>query len=182
MRMAYIELFEEKHPLCFSLAVYEELTDEYGSIDNVFTAIRDKDRKTALRAVNKVLRTMMKAGRIHAAYYSEPLPPEFPEKLYDAIGIFHLAAVNAITKAITNDLACTINIEGGKGKGHAGQFSSAWIYFNGAKAGLTRPEVRNLPLGQVLDQIACCNIAEHGAKERRTVSGSLFEQMTALRR
>lgn len=182
MKQAYIELFEEKHPLCFSLAVYEELIDEYGSIEDVFAAIRDKDRKTALRAVNKVLRIMMKAGRIHTAYCDEPLPPQFPEQLYDALGIFHVAAVSAISNAITNDTACAITIDGKAGKGHAGQFSSAWLYYNGARAGLTRPEVRNLPLGQVLDQIACYQISEMGAKEKKTPTGSLFDQMTAIRR
>ena len=50
--------------------------------------------------------------------------------------------------------------------------SSAWLYFNGAKAGLTRFEVENLPIGRVLDQIACWQIAECGAKEAR--GGDLF--------
>lgn len=58
--------------------------------------------------------------------------------------------------------------------------SSAWLYFNGAKAGLTRFEVENLPIGRVLDQIACWQIAECGAKEAR--SGDLFEQMRRLKR
>lgn len=58
--------------------------------------------------------------------------------------------------------------------------SSAWLYFNGAKAGLTRFEVENLPIGRVLDQIACWQIAECGAKEAR--GGDLFEQMRRMRR
>jgi hypothetical protein len=53
------------------------------------------------------------------------------------------------------------------------------MYFQGFKAGLTRWEVDHLPLGRVLDQIACYQIAECGAKEksRRARSGDLFEQM-----
>lgn len=58
--------------------------------------------------------------------------------------------------------------------------SSAWLYFNGAKAGLTRFEVENLPIGRVLDQIACWQIAECGAKEAG--DGDLFEQMRRLKR
>lgn len=58
--------------------------------------------------------------------------------------------------------------------------SSAWLYYNGAKAGLARFDVRNLPIGQVLDQIACWQIAECGAKERS--SGDIFAQMTRYKR
>lgn len=58
--------------------------------------------------------------------------------------------------------------------------STAWLYFNGAKAGLTRFEVENLPIGRVLDQIACWQIAECGAKEAG--GGDLFEQMRRLKR
>ena len=60
--------------------------------------------------------------------------------------------------------------------------SPAWVYYNGAKAGLTRFEVRNLPIGRVFDQIACWQIAECGAKEKRRSSGSLMEQMNRLKR
>lgn len=56
------------------------------------------------------------------------------------------------------------------------------MYYQGAKAGLTRWEVDHLPLGRVLDQIACYQIAECGAKEkvRSVKGGDLFEQMRQL--
>lgn len=38
----------------------------------------------------------------------------------------------------------------------------------------------HLPVGEVLDQIACWKIAEKGAKEKRRSGGSLFEQMDGL--
>lgn len=63
--------------------------------------------------------------------------------------------------------------------------SSAWLYFNGTRAGLTRPEVRNLPLGRVFDHIACWQIAECGAKEKKgkmRSGGSLYEQMKRCER
>lgn len=56
--------------------------------------------------------------------------------------------------------------------------SRAWLYYNGAKAGLTRPQVEYLPVGRVFDQIACWQIAECGAKEKIQRGGSLFEQMS----
>lgn len=55
--------------------------------------------------------------------------------------------------------------------------SSAWLYYNGARAGLARFEVENLPIGQVFDQIACWQISACGVKEKRVASGSLMDQM-----
>ena len=60
--------------------------------------------------------------------------------------------------------------------------SSVWLYYNGAKAGLTRWEVRNIPIGMVLDQIACYQIAECGAIEVNHPAGSLFEQMSQIKK
>lgn len=60
--------------------------------------------------------------------------------------------------------------------------SPAWLYYNGSKAGLTRFEIDNLPMGRVFDQIACWQIAECGAKERHRPTGSLMEQMTDIER
>lgn len=37
--------------------------------------------------------------------------------------------------------------------------------------------MEHLPLGRVLDQIACWQIAECGAQERHRAAGSLGEQM-----
>lgn len=50
----------------------------------------------------------------------------------------------------------------------------------GHLAGLSRAEVSHLPLGEVMDQIACYQIM-HGAKERKRPQGSLFEQMQHVR-
>lgn len=47
---------------------------------------------------------------------------------------------------------------------------------------MSRFAVANLPIGQVFDQIACWQIAECGAKEKRRSSGSLMEQMNRLKR
>lgn len=62
--------------------------------------------------------------------------------------------------------------------------SPAWLYYQGSRAGLTRREVETLPLGRVLDQIACYQIAECGATERRGSrqrgGNDLFETMKRL--
>ncbi len=42
---------------------------------------------------------------------------------------------------------------------------------------MTRDEIENLPLGMVFDQIACYQIAECGAREKKATGGSLMEQM-----
>lgn len=55
--------------------------------------------------------------------------------------------------------------------------SPAWLYYSGARAGLSRFEVDHLPLGRVFDQIACYQIAQCGAEERTAARGSLMSQM-----
>lgn len=50
----------------------------------------------------------------------------------------------------------------------------------GSMAGLTRNEVAYLPIGKVQDQIACFQIM-HGAKQKRVLKGSLFEQMQQIK-
>lgn len=42
---------------------------------------------------------------------------------------------------------------------------------------MTRREIEDLPLGTVFDQIACFQIAECGAREKKVNGGSLMEQM-----
>lgn len=56
--------------------------------------------------------------------------------------------------------------------------SPAWLYYSGARAGLSRFEVDHLPLGRVFDQIACYKIDRCGAEEKRAAAGSLMAQMT----
>ena len=49
----------------------------------------------------------------------------------------------------------------------------------GHLAGLNWCEVSYLPIGRVLDQIAAYQIL-HGAKEKKVLKGTLFEQMSQL--
>lgn len=63
--------------------------------------------------------------------------------------------------------------------------ASAWLTYNGARAGLSAAEVWALPLGMVCDHIACWKISNGYAKERKqpaSAGGSLFEQMQNIRR
>ena len=55
--------------------------------------------------------------------------------------------------------------------------SPAWLYYNGAQAGLDRQVIATWPIGQVLDQIACYQIAKCGAKEVTKPKGGLGDQM-----
>lgn len=47
---------------------------------------------------------------------------------------------------------------------------------------MSRFDITNLPIGQVFDQIACWQIAECGAREKRRPKGSLMEQMKRVGR
>lgn len=46
--------------------------------------------------------------------------------------------------------------------------SLAWAFFHAARAGLTRREAANLPIGKVYDQIAAWLIEERGLKQKHT--------------
>lgn len=49
---------------------------------------------------------------------------------------------------------------------HAGEFSPAWVYFHGSKAGLSYRETANLPIGRVNDIISCWLIEEKNQREK----------------
>ena len=164
MKVSYIELLGEKHPLCFSLAAASEVTEAFGGLENMSKSLSLDDIGKAAKAIDAVLTILMRAGRIYVKASGGELPPELPCRPSDLIDVTDGSAIRAI-------------FERGR---HAGQVSTAWLYFNGAKAGLTRFEVENLPIGRVLDQIACWQIAECGAKEAG--GGDLFEQMRRLKR
>lgn len=54
--------------------------------------------------------------------------------------------------------------------------SSAWVYLHGARAGLTRRETENLPIGAVYDQVAAWLIEERGYRAiTRSKSRDVFD-------
>ena len=182
MKVTYIELLGERHPLCFSLAASEALDESFGGLDRMTQALSSGSLSQTAKAVDTVLQILMKAGRVYCGARGgrtaapAPLPSGGPA---GRAGRVHGGA------HFDRHLRRFGAGGGGgvkKGRGRAGPGGAAWLYYNGARAGLTRFEVENLPIGRVFDQIACWQIAECGAVERHRARGSLMEQMNRLGR
>lgn len=108
MKLSYIELLGEKHPMCFSLAATEALTDEFGSLDAMQDALTCNDIGVVVRSVDKVLSILMKAGRIYAGAIGEPLPPALPGRPVDFIEAVDKNTVRKIFEAMAGDSKQTI--------------------------------------------------------------------------
>ena len=177
MKVTYIELLGERHPLCFSLAASEALDESFGGLDRMTQALSSGSLSQTAKAPDPHeggAGLLWGAGGRTAA--PAPLPSGGPA---GRAGRVHGGA------HFDRHLRRFGAGGGGgvkKGRGRAGPGGAAWLYYNGARAGLTRFEVENLPIGRVFDQIACWQIAECGAVERHRARGSLMEQMNRLGR
>ena len=109
MKVSYIELLGEKHPLCFSLSATEEIVEEFGGTEQMTDAITSGDTVSQLRAVDKVLDILLRAGR----RYCEAAGIEMPAKALrcrpaDVMDVTDPSAVQAIFSTISADSARTI--------------------------------------------------------------------------
>lgn len=106
MKIGYIELGKEKHPMCFSISASEEICERFGSLDGMAKALDDKDTATRLSAIDSVLSIMMDAGRKACEIIGEeiPSPPAF--RPADVIDVRD--ALDAIYGTISRDSARTV--------------------------------------------------------------------------
>lgn len=102
MRITYIELAGKKHPLCFSLAASEELDEYFGGLSNMQAELGCGDIGRIIRAADKVLQVLLRAGRVYVGACGEELPPELPCRPADLIDVTG-DAMGAIFAAIRND-------------------------------------------------------------------------------
>lgn len=115
MKVSYIELAGEKHPMCFSLSATEDIIDTFGGVDEMSAAIvNDNDLGKKLRAISKTLEILIKAGRIYCEAIGEPVPAPLKCRAADLIDITSPEAVKAIFSTIQNDTARTVEAEPSK--------------------------------------------------------------------
>ena len=109
MRVSYIDLLGEKHPLCFSLSATEEIVEEFGGTEQMADAITGEDALSKLRAVDKVLDILMRAGRRYCAAAGLEMP-ESPLgcRPADVMDVTDPSAVEAIFSTISGDSRRTI--------------------------------------------------------------------------
>lgn len=112
MKLHYIELLEEKHPLCFSFAAAEELDEHFGGLDKMADELTSKDIKRVAKAIDKVLTEMLKAGRIYAGAMGVDLPNPIRCRPSDLLSPKEGMALRAIFAAIKGDSARKVKIQG----------------------------------------------------------------------
>lgn len=108
MRVSYVELLGEKHPLCFSLAASEELSEKFGSLEKMQKEMGSKDISKIAKAFDTILTVLLKAGRIYVSATGGGLPKELPCRPSDVIDVTDKDAVTAIFTAIYSDSARTV--------------------------------------------------------------------------
>lgn len=109
MRINYIELLGEKHPLCFSLAATEAICEEFGSTEAMTEAISSDNMALKLRAVDKVLDILLRAGRKYCEVAGLDMPEKpLPCRAADVIDISDPSAIATIFGAIKTDTERTI--------------------------------------------------------------------------
>ena len=116
MRVSYIELLGEQHPMCFSLAASEELSAEFGGLEKMQNALESRDIAQVANAVDKVLSCLLKAGRTYVGATGGKPPAELPCRPADLIDVTDGEAVKAIFTAISNDTSRTVETKGKNGK------------------------------------------------------------------
>lgn len=105
MKVSYIELLGEKHPMCFSLAASERIDEEFGSVDAMLDELHSKELRRIAKAADKVIQILMHAGRIYMSALGEPLPPPIPCRPADLIAVTDQESIQAIFSTMKEDSA-----------------------------------------------------------------------------
>lgn len=103
MKVTYIELLGEKHPLCFSLAAQEALEDTFGSLEAMSEEFSSGENRRIISALDRALSILLKAGRVYLSARGEELPPALPCRPADSIGVTDKEAISAIFRAMSGD-------------------------------------------------------------------------------
>ena len=101
MRITYIELLGERHPLCFSLSAIEQIADTFGGIEEMQAALGD-DSNTVKQMKNVItlLKILMRAGRRYYKLMDEELPRDLIDNVGDLLDFSDPRATAAVFEAI----------------------------------------------------------------------------------
>ena len=112
MKLGYLELLGQKHPLCFSYAAAAELEEAFGSLEAMGDQVDSEKLSVSVPATNTLLEVLMKAGRIYAKAMGEELPPELPCKPVELIQANQRREVIVAFRTITGHSAREVETEG----------------------------------------------------------------------
>ena len=112
MKLNYIELLGEKHPLCFSQYAAEQFCELFGDIEGMQRALTDQDVLHQLRAVKNVLSVLLDAGRRYCALAGLDMPEKsLVGHVEDVIDVSNPEVVRNIFETITGDSERTLEAE-----------------------------------------------------------------------
>lgn len=117
MRISYIELLGEQHPMCFSLSASEAMSSKFGSLERMQEDLQSGDLARVARAVDEVLAILLRAGRTYVAAIGGDLPKELPCRPADLIDVTDGSAIKAIFATIRNDTNRTVETKPTKNAG-----------------------------------------------------------------
>ena len=111
MKVSYIELLGQKHPMCFSLAASERIDEEFGSMEAMLDELHSKEVRRIAKAADKVLQILMHAGRVYMSACGETLPPPIPCRPADLIAVTDKESLQAIFSTMSEDSRRDVEVE-----------------------------------------------------------------------
>ena len=111
MRLKYITLRDEQHPLCYNLSAVEEICEEFGSLDAMREAVSDGSGQ--LTAIGKLLRCLLAGGRA----YCQEMEIELPRPIRNPAALIDVTdpdTVRAIFSTINEDKKTTVEAQSKK--------------------------------------------------------------------
>lgn len=111
MKVVYINLLGQKHPLCFSLAASEKLDEQFGGLGKMQDELSSGQVSRVAKAADCILQVLLQAGRIYMSACGEPLPDPIPCRPADLIDVTDKEAMSAIWSAMKNDTAQEVQTE-----------------------------------------------------------------------
>lgn len=111
MKLTYITLRGEQHPLCYNLYAIEKMCDEFGGLDEMSNAVSSDNTGEQIRAVGKVLKILLDGGRAYCAEMAIDVPPAIknPSAVID---VSSPEMVKAIFSTINGDKETEIEVAG----------------------------------------------------------------------
>lgn len=103
MRVSYIELLGQKHPMCFPLTAASAMEEAFGGLEGLLDRVNTGSLAQQASAINQALEILLKAGRVYASASGMELPDPLPCAPADLIDVTDGKAIKAIFSAVSAD-------------------------------------------------------------------------------
>lgn len=113
MKVNYLTLGGQQHPVCFSLGAGEELVEKFGvDLHELPDKLFGGTTAEQLRAMDVMLTVLLKYGRQYAQYAGESVPEPLPCRPIDLIGIDEIGGMKStIFGLIGKDAETSVELE-----------------------------------------------------------------------